>query len=206
MTAEGAEAGERAGRTDPMAGGAGRPRPRTGDGGDLVIRAARESDAGEVSVLLGQLGYPTDVAETRRRLGLLDVGGRERAGDADDVFVAARFGGGDDVSSAAGARDRHLVLVAERAGRVVGWIQLSTVLALESGAFGEIRGLVVHEEERGRGVGSALVGAGERWAGRLGLLEVRVRSNVVRERTHAFYERLGYARLKSQVVFKRRLP
>jgi len=33
-----------------------------------------------------------------------------------------------------------------------------------------------------------------------------VRSNVVRERTHRFYERLGFERIKSQVVFARPVP
>ena len=40
------------------------------------------------------------------------------------------------------------------------------------------------------------------WAVRVTL---RVRSNVVRERTHRFYERLGFARLKTQVAFARPL-
>ena len=41
----------------------------------------------------------------------------------------------------------------------------------------------------------------EEWAARHGCPRVRVRSNVIRERTHRFYERLGYRAVKSQKVF-----
>jgi GNAT superfamily N-acetyltransferase len=60
---------------------------------------------------------------------------------------------------------------------------------------------VVDETRRSRGTGAALVEAAVEWAGRHGFRNLRVRSNVVRERTHAFYERLGFTRLKQQVVF-----
>ena len=97
--------------------------------------------------------------------------------------------------------DRDTVFVADHDGACRGWIQLSVVESLESGRFAEIRGLVVAEGERGSGIGAALVGAGEEWARARGCRRVRVRSNVVRERTHRFYERLGYRAVKSQKVF-----
>lgn len=34
---------------------------------------------------------------------------------------------------------------------------------------------------------------------------MRVRSNVIRERAHRFYEREGYARIKAQAVFRKQL-
>ena len=39
-----------------------------------------------------------------------------------------------------------------------------------------------------------------------GLPEVSVRSNVVREESHPFYERLGYTRAKTQHVYRKALP
>jgi GNAT superfamily N-acetyltransferase len=66
-----------------------------------------------------------------------------------------------------------------------------------------IRGLVVDASRRGGGIGAALVEAASGWAAGHGFRTLRVRSNSVRERTHAFYERLGFARTKSQVVFAR---
>jgi GNAT superfamily N-acetyltransferase len=97
--------------------------------------------------------------------------------------------------------DRDAVFVAEHDGVCVGWIQVSIVEALESGRFAEIRGLVVAEGQRSGGVGAALVRAAEEWARERACPKVRVRSNVVRERTHRFYERLGYRAVKSQKVF-----
>jgi GNAT superfamily N-acetyltransferase len=62
---------------------------------------------------------------------------------------------------------------------------------------------VVDEARRGGGLGAKLVAAADEWAAGHGFRTLRVRSNVVRERTHRFYERLGFARIKSQVVFAR---
>ncbi len=101
----------------------------------------------------------------------------------------------------AGLDERDAVLVAEHDGACVGWIQVSIVETLETGRFAEIRGLVVTESQRSAGVGAALVGAAEEWARQRGCPRVRVRSNVIRERTHRFYERLGFRAVKSQKVF-----
>jgi len=59
----------------------------------------------------------------------------------------------------------------------------------------------VAEAQRSGGVGAALVAAAEEWARVKLCARIRVRSNVVRERTHRFYERLGYRVVKSQKVF-----
>ena len=93
------------------------------------------------------------------------------------------------------------VLVAECGGRVAGWIQVREMEAIESGAFAEISGLVVAEPLRGGGIGARLVDAAEAWARERGFARIRVRSNVVRTETHRFYERRGYATVKSQRVF-----
>jgi GNAT superfamily N-acetyltransferase len=102
------------------------------------------------------------------------------------------------------ARGRSAILVAE-AGTVVAWIAVRGDLALESGPYAEIAGLVVDEAWRGRGAGEALVAAAEAWARKQGHTRVRVRSNVLRERAHQFYERLGYVVTKKQVVFDKLL-
>ena len=86
-----------------------------------------------------------------------------------------------------------------------GWIHVALVKSLESAPFAEIRGLVVAETRRGRGLGAELVAAAEEWARTRGVARIRVRSNVKRERTHAFYERLGYDTTKSQKVFDKKL-
>jgi GNAT superfamily N-acetyltransferase len=55
-------------------------------------------------------------------------------------------------------------------------------------------------------VGKLLVQAAVRWAAERGYAKVRVRSNVVREDAHRFYEREGFQRAKTQAVFDLRLP
>jgi len=138
----------------------------------MTLRPARPSDAATIALLATQLGYPTSAEQAEARLrDVLDLPG--------------------------GA-----VLVAEDDdGAVIGWIHVFGAHRVEVEPFAEIAALVVDETRRGRGTGAALVEAAVEWAGRHGFRNLRVRSNVVRERTHAFYERLGFARLKQQVVF-----
>ena len=135
-----------------------------------------------------------------------------RAAEARDVPALAALAGelGYPTSPDEMARrltaldDRDAVFVADHDGACIAWIQVSVVEALESGKFAEIRGLVVAEAQRGAGAGAALVAAAEEWAREKGCAHVRVRSNVVRERTHRFYERLGYRVVKSQKVFDKK--
>lgn len=103
-----------------------------------------------------------------------------------------------DVLSRPGA-----VLVAEEDGAAIGWIQVAGNHSIDSDPCAFITGLVVDEARRSGGIGAALVEAAADWANRHGYRTLRVRSNVIRERTHAFYERLGFSRVKNQVVFVR---
>lgn len=45
----------------------------------------------------------------------------------------------------------------------------------------------------------------ERWAREQGCWAIYLRSNVVREGAHAFYERLGYERVKMQLALRKAL-
>jgi len=97
-----------------------------------------------------------------------------------------------------------LVAVVPRAG-VIGWIEVSQCEALLSPRAAEVEGLVVEDEYRGNGIGELLLRNAESWARRRGSSVMRVRSNVLRERAHAFYLRLGFTRIKVQQVFERPL-
>jgi GNAT superfamily N-acetyltransferase len=138
---------------------------------EVAIRPATNADASAIAALSTQLGYPSTEEAIVVRMGVLE------------------------------ARGTTAVLVAAIAGSVVGWIAVREDLSLESGAFAEIAGLVVDEASRGRRVGESLVAAAENWARERGQTRMRVRSNVIRERAHAFYRRLGYAETKRQTVF-----
>jgi GNAT superfamily N-acetyltransferase len=102
--------------------------------------------------------------------------------------------------------DEHAILVAvvPRAG-VVGWIGVSLREAITDSGRADIEGLVVEDEYRGNGIGQLLVRTAEEWARRRGCTSMRLVSNVVRERAHEFYKRLGYHILKTQHAFKKEL-
>jgi GNAT superfamily N-acetyltransferase len=104
-------------------------------------------------------------------------------------------------------RAEDLVLVAEMPPRgIIGWLHGAEQELLESERRCEILGLVVDAEYRRHGVGRLLVDAAEAWATARGLELMAVRSNVTRSESHPFYERLGYARVKTQHAYRKHLP
>ena len=102
-------------------------------------------------------------------------------------------------------RDEHVLLVAERAGQVVGWIHAAQQELVESERRCEILGLVVDTKQRRTGAGRCLVDAIEAWARQRGLEEVSVRSAITRAESHPFYERLGFVRAKTQHVYRKQV-
>jgi GNAT superfamily N-acetyltransferase len=88
---------------------------------------------------------------------------------------------------------------------VIGWIHVSKQPLLETDMRAEINGLVVAEGQRSRGAGAKLLAAAEDWARQRGCKGMSVRSNVIRERAHQFYERNDYEHYKTQKSFRKRL-
>jgi GNAT superfamily N-acetyltransferase len=140
------------------------------------VRPAHRTDARRIAELSGQLGYPATAGEIDSRMECLTADGRTA------IFVAVS----DDAAA-------------------VGWISVRSDLTLEGGSYAEIAGLVVDEAHRGRRIGEALLRAAEDWARAKGHGRIRVRSNVVRERAHGFYRRLGYQTTKHQAIFDKDL-
>jgi GNAT superfamily N-acetyltransferase len=97
-----------------------------------------------------------------------------------------------------------LVAVVPRAG-VVGWTFVAREDTLIASRRAEIAGLIVEDEFRGHRIGEMLVEAAEEWARKRGCATLRLLSNVVRERAHTFYARLGYDVLKTEYVFQKNL-
>ncbi len=97
-----------------------------------------------------------------------------------------------------------LVAVVPRAG-VVGWVGIAEHHSLTASARADVEGLVVEDEYRSNGIGETLVVAAQAWARARGCTKLRVLSNAVRERAHAFYRRLGYDVLKTEYVFEKSL-
>jgi GNAT superfamily N-acetyltransferase len=144
---------------------------------NLRIRKAQQGDAARLAELSDQLGYPTTKKEMAKRLSLVL---REKKGAC---FVA----------------------VQHESARVMGWIHVSTTPLLEVAPRAEINGLVVDENVRSQGAGRLLLEAAERWARKSGAKSMSVRSNVIRERAHGFYEKNAYEHYKTQKAFRKQL-
>jgi GNAT superfamily N-acetyltransferase len=141
-----------------------------------LIRTATLDDSERIAVLSGQLGYEATPAQIRERLSGI-LGDPEQA-----------------------------IFVAELNGEAAGWLHVFIRQTLESERQAEIAALVVDEKQRGATLGRQLVAHAEAWARGRGVALMRVRSRVTRERAHKFYLGLGYATVKDQRVFQKRLP
>lgn len=140
------------------------------------IRRAVEDDAAALAALAGQLGYPCEPREAAERL-------RSLLPPTD-----------------------HAVFVAETAdGAIAGWLHASICHLIESPLRAEVNGLIVDESWRSLGAGKRLLEVAERWARERGCHHINLRSNVLRERAHAFYLREGYEHYKTQKAFRKKL-
>ena len=142
------------------------------------IRKARRSDAERIAQLSGELGYPATAGQIATRLRQLKPA------------------------------SKHAVFVAECSDAtvgLVGWLHVSVSHLLESDIRAEVNGLIVAEGQRSAGAGAKLLEAAEEWARRHGCRGMNVRSNVIRERAHGFYERNGYEHYKTQKAFRKTL-
>jgi GNAT superfamily N-acetyltransferase len=146
-------------------------------GAAIRIRAATAEDCTALATLAAQLGDESSVQQIERRLAGL------QQSDENQVFLAE-------------AAD----------GTVAGWIGVFVYRSLSSDARVEISTLIVDEKQRSKGVGAALVKRAEQWAIEKGCRVVGVHTNVIRERAHAFYERNGYALVKTQKFFRKEIP
>jgi GNAT superfamily N-acetyltransferase len=150
---------------------------RIGDGDEgIEIRAAMRADVRRLAILCGQLGYLSTPEQVRQRLEEL------QRNEDQAVFVAEEVG-----------------------GQVVGWVQVFGRQLLVVDRHAELGGLVVDEGHRGRGVGGLLMEHAEGWARAQGCEALYVRSNVVREDAHRFYEGIGYELIKTSQVFLKEL-
>lgn len=140
------------------------------------IRPARADDFARIAALSGQLGYPSTPEEVARRIaGMLPSA-------------------------------EHGVYVAQSAeGDITGAIGVFIYRSFEVDPRAEVSGLVVDERYRSQGIGLRLLARAEEWAREKGCKTIGLRSNVIRGRAHAFYERHGYEHFKSQKSFRKAL-
>jgi GNAT superfamily N-acetyltransferase len=143
------------------------------------------------------------------RRGIIKVR-RARPDDAEPIAALMAQLGYDVPAPAVTARlerleERRAVFVATDCERVVGWAALLIDEAFVDGFGAFLEGFVVDEAVRSRGIGVALLEAVEARARERGCAEIRVQSNVLRERAHSFYERNGYTKVKAQYQLRKAL-
>jgi GNAT superfamily N-acetyltransferase len=142
----------------------------------ISVRRAKCGDARRIAALSTQLGYATSKTAQEARLASLLT------------------------------NRQHLVLVAETSSAgVVAWIHAFVRRLVESDPHVEIGGLVVDERFRARGIGALLLRRAEKWARKNNLPCIYLRTNIIRKDAHAFYEKLGYKRIKTQHTYQKKI-
>lgn len=150
--------------------------PTTKSQTHITIRAATLVDASRLAPLSGQLGYPSTPEQVASRLAPML------------------------------SDPEHVVFVAEQnSGEIAGWADVFIMRTVGAEPRAEIAGLVVDESCRSQGIGRMLMARAEEWAREKRCAAVTLRSNVIRERAHAFYERLGYQLVKTQKSLRKLL-
>jgi predicted N-acetyltransferase YhbS len=142
---------------------------------NITVRQAHINDRSEITVLTNQLGYPSS---------------EEKVGEILKVVMT---------------HDDHEVFVAQKENEIVGYIHLVCTIRLGSDPFVEIAALVVDDSKRKQGIGKSLIVKAQEWANEKRYKYVRIRSNIIRESAHQFFENLGYINFKTQQVFVKNL-
>jgi ribosomal protein S18 acetylase RimI-like enzyme len=117
---------------------------------------------------------------------------------ADDAIGAGREGPADDAYYAAfeliATDQRNLVLVAEAGGRIVGTLQLTIIPGLSRHGMlrGQIEGVRVSSDQRGQGLGRAMIERAIEVARGHGCGLVQLTSDKRRPDAVRFYQSLGF--------------
>jgi len=143
---------------------------------EITIRPATPDDAAAIARLAMQLGYTVTAGDVSRRLAAL-----------------ARL-------------PDHAVYVAAVPGEeVVGWVHLYVDHSLLHNPLVALGGIIVDEAYRGQGIGRRLMEQAETWGRARGCTAVYLKTNVIRHEAHAFYESLGYQKVKTQYAYHKPL-
>lgn len=146
------------------------------DAAEIQIRSMHPEDAEMVAALAAQLGYARTAGAVRAWIESQSENNTQAA------FVACRD------------------------TQIVGWIEVSIQLRIQSEPFALIGGLVVADGVRNQGVGRRLCAQAEQWAWEHGMLKIRVTSRSSRDGAHRFYLRRGYLETKTSIVFEKTRP
>ncbi|MFI5185940.1 MAG: GNAT family N-acetyltransferase [Chitinophagales bacterium] len=139
---------------------------------EIFIRQISREDAPTVTALCHQLGYNPSIEQTL-----------------------------ESIEAILNNKD-HDGFVAIHENKVIGWIGVCQAIQIESPRCCEIRGLVVDNLYRNRGVGKMLIEKAKSWSRETGNKKLRLRCNMKRTETHLFYQHLNFKEVKEQKVFE----
>src|SRR5262245_7270556 len=142
----------------------------------VAIRDMVAGDAEQARSLMKQLGYDLDREEFRRRY------------------------------EAVAADERHALLVAELESRLVALLHAYVRPAIDKPPEVVVQALVVDRDQRGKGIGEAMMRRAEAWAQNKGYSSVSLSSHIKRADAHAFYQGLGYQIVATSHLFRRDCP
>ncbi len=142
---------------------------------EITVRPAQKEDCSEITHLTNQLGYPSTL---------------EKICEIMDLVLA---------------HNDHQVFIAEKENTIVGYIHLIQSMRIGSIPFVEIAAFIIDESSRSLGVGSSLIHKSERWTSSLGLKDIRIRSNIIRQEAHNFFQKRGFQNIKTQEVFSKHM-
>jgi GNAT superfamily N-acetyltransferase len=142
----------------------------------ILIREANLTDAQRIAALCDLLGYPTSEEKVSDRLKSL------------------------------ASSQEHIVYVAYLPNEpILGWVHAHVLELVILEKLAVIFGLIVDPNYQRCGAGRLLMQCAEQWAKEQGCESILVRSNVMRQEAHEFYEKIGYVRLKTQLVLSKEL-
>ena len=142
---------------------------------EIFIRDIAEQDAEAINALSTQLGYTMSIEQT-----------------LSNIRSVLRTKG-------------HNAFVAILENKIRGWVGVAEALQIESAPFCEIRGLIVDEKLRERGIGKLLIEKVKQWSKETGNKTLRLRCNMIRKEAHLFYQHLGFREIKEQKVFEMKI-
>ena len=145
-------------------------------GMQINVRAASRDDCSGITHLTNQPGYPST---------------EEKICEIMDLVLSHKD---------------HQVFIAEIENSIVGYIHLIQSMRIGSNPFVEIAAFIIDESSRGGGVGSSLIEKSQKWATGKGLADIRIRSNIIRQEAHKFFQNRGFQNIKTQEVFLKRIP
>jgi N-acetylglutamate synthase-like GNAT family acetyltransferase len=129
------------------------------------------NDLDEILILSEQLGYPGNISDFESRFKQLQT------------------------------LPHHSLFVYRNENKILAWMHLEVVSDLIEKTMVEIKSLVVDQRVRGQGIGQEMIAYAKKWTKTNGLDAIYLSCNIIRNKSHAFYQREGFVLNKTSHFF-----